>query len=596
MTKHLLRKTILTASIAILLGGCGSGTDEGYDPGFNSSAPLVIAMPAISATATEESGIIEINLKEGVTVDGQALTGTVNISDMIFTVDQNYLTPQTPANGEIQNQTISPFIVKDGLLVIDTDGFADRLSTCDDTDLRGGPRDANDNPTPDGFLDNPPQVTYSIDFAIDNGFPLTPGTLPLRRVLTLTVDAIFDDVVDITAAPVRVSLDDEAVLFATVLPEKACNKALTFEMADESIATIDDSGLITPVSTGTTSVTVTSVSNPDLAITVDVEVFSEFTLTLPTKTILANGLPADVTLIPSCTSAGIRVSPIAAAGEMLNGDYEYVWASDNDVDFPVVDQYNYGEEGIGRFSVGDNDRVGFEFMASVVLDSGDTGTTPIESVASQDIALRIAQNEMCAQPDKASNGATWGTDFNMDGEALPPPANWVLGPPGSASGGSVDVVPEALSGNSIQITAGNGDVTSIMQPFFNKLRHWFSVKYGQGAVSIGLTQKPTIWVKLDKVPTSDVVLSHRAFAWVYQDGPSGPGFDLRYPTSQLMSATLIPTTEWQYVEFKSANGRDTWTVPNSWNISTQVFIVFEVEGLPEGDKINLDEYAVMQVQ
>lgn len=589
MAKHLLENTLLTLCIASILGGCGGGTDEGYDPGFETDAQLVFSEPAISASIVEETGVIAIDLTQGGTVNGAPYTGSVNISDMTFTVDKNYVTPQAPANGDIPNQTISPFTVEDGNLLVNTDAFADNLSTCDTRDIRGD-RDENGNAIPDGIPDFPSQVTYEIDFAIDNGFPLEPGTLPPRRTLTLTIDAIFDDVQDVTAAPVRVSIDSEAVLFASVLPEKACNKALTFEMADESIATIDIDGTITPVAIGTTSVTVTSVSNPELSATVDVEVFSEFTLDIANKDFDANGLPTGKKVVPSCVSVGLEVVPAPAAGDALSGNYVYEWTSSNSVDFPLEEAINYGELGTGRFNLGDLSKVGFTFDATVSLASGATASTPIEEVASQSIMVEVAENRLC-NPGTSAHNAGFNTDFAMDGAGAP----WRLGPPGAASGGAVATVNEALSGSAIEITAGVDEFTSVVQQVFNKQRNWHSSTYGLGAVSIGLQHKPSIWVKLDKVPSNEITLKHTALAWTYVGMPASRNFNTTRPGAVIMESTLKATTEWQYVEFTVEGGTaDYWEVPAIWDQSTDVFIFFEVYGLNEGDKIILDEYGVVK--
>lgn len=586
MKKHLLKSTITTAIVASFLTGCG-GTSEGFDPGFKADDPVVIDMPAIAASLTEETGVQQLDLLAGATSGGQPLTGNINISDLNVSVDQNYQTPDVPSGG-IANQRISPFTTKDGKLVIDTDMFSDFLSTCDDTDRRGGPR-VNGNPTPDGFLDFPPMVTYTIGFAVDNGFTLPIGeTLP-RRTLTLDVNAVFDGVEDVTAQPARILLGQEFQLFATVLPAKACAPEVAFEIADTSVATIDGDGNVTTVTVGQTTVTVSSVDDPTKTITVDLEVFSEFIVGITNKDVDENGLETDTKEVPACVSAGFNVSPTPAAGEALSGDYAYNWESSNGTDFPLAENISYGEDGTGRFSTGDEANVGAQFDATVSLASGATGTTVLADVEAKNVTATIVKNEVC-EPGISVHPAGFNTDFKLDFAGAP----WRV-VNGGGQGGVVAQSDIALSGNSVEITASTQDYTAILQQVFNKQRNWPSAEYGLGATSIGSTYKYAVWVKLPVVPATEVRLDHTLLPWKYEDGPSGPGFSFRRPGAGILSATLKPTTEWQLLEFTDANGNSEWSVPPIWNVVTDVFLEWDVYGLPAGETIILDEYSVIKV-
>ena len=80
-------------------------------------------------------------------------------------------------------------------------------------------------------------------------------------------------------APEEVSVGDAITLLKgesetidyTVLPDVAAQD-VTFESADESIATVDEEGKVTGVGYGTTTITVATVANPEVFATVDVEV------------------------------------------------------------------------------------------------------------------------------------------------------------------------------------------------------------------------------------------------------------------------------------------------------------------------------------
>lgn len=70
----------------------------------------------------------------------------------------------------------------------------------------------------------------------------------------------------------RVKLGETMQLTASVRPSNAANGEVTWQSSDPGVATVDDSGLVTAVSTGTAVITVTSVENPDISVTCTVNV------------------------------------------------------------------------------------------------------------------------------------------------------------------------------------------------------------------------------------------------------------------------------------------------------------------------------------
>jgi|GEM_PF-3055705 len=52
---------------------------------------------------------------------------------------------------------------------------------------------------------------------------------------------------------------DEETLVATVLPENATNKAVTWSSSDTDVATVDENGVVTAIAVGTATITVTTV-------------------------------------------------------------------------------------------------------------------------------------------------------------------------------------------------------------------------------------------------------------------------------------------------------------------------------------------------
>ena len=89
---------------------------------------------------------------------------------------------------------------------------------------------------------------------------------------TLTVNVTNIDVEEITAQDITISAGQTATINYQVLPEQATNKAVTFTSANTSIATVDANGVVTGVGGGETTITIASVSNPDVTADVSVTV------------------------------------------------------------------------------------------------------------------------------------------------------------------------------------------------------------------------------------------------------------------------------------------------------------------------------------
>nr|WP_305852393.1 PKD domain-containing protein [Zobellia sp. B3R18] len=93
---------------------------------------------------------------------------------------------------------------------------------------------------------------------------------------TVTVEVIPPDRVPVTG--ISVSQADPGAtgaqrqLAATVLPENATDPSVTWSSSDDTIATVDENGLLTGLSAGTVTVTATSVSDPEVSGSVLVEI------------------------------------------------------------------------------------------------------------------------------------------------------------------------------------------------------------------------------------------------------------------------------------------------------------------------------------
>ncbi|MDO6811335.1 Ig-like domain-containing protein, partial [Zobellia galactanivorans] len=93
---------------------------------------------------------------------------------------------------------------------------------------------------------------------------------------TVTVEVIPPDRVPVTG--ITVSQEDsgaigaERQLIATVLPENATDPSVVWSSSDDAIATIDANGLLTGLSAGTATITATSVSDPEISGSVQIEI------------------------------------------------------------------------------------------------------------------------------------------------------------------------------------------------------------------------------------------------------------------------------------------------------------------------------------
>lgn len=107
-------------------------------------------------------------------------------------------------------------------------------------------------------------------------------------ILVITEDGLHSDICTVTVTPVpvkvtSVALDEAEVLVApvetlqlnpTVLPAEATDKSLEWTSSDETVATVDQNGLVTPLAeaNGTTTITATAKDGSEQKATCDVTV------------------------------------------------------------------------------------------------------------------------------------------------------------------------------------------------------------------------------------------------------------------------------------------------------------------------------------
>lgn len=592
MKHNLLIKTAISSVIFSVLTGCG-GTDEGYDPQFKSDLALVIDTAVITSALDEESAVHEIDLLQGVTIDGKPASesgATINVSELEFVANNNFITPQTSAN-TIASHRISPFTQSSDStkLVVDTDAFSQALRQCDQTDIRGQ-LDSDGNPIADGYLDFPSQVIYNITYSIDNGANRIPGEALPSRTLQLTINAIDDPVSEITISPIEVPVGGQASVFASAIPSYACNPALVYSIADEDIATIDENGLISAKNTGETTITATSVDNPEVTANATLTVTGAFSIAITNDDKNELGASSGNKDVPICVASGIEVQPALLNAE-LSGEYTFDWTLNDEVSFTqsLTSKSGFGEV----LAVKAPTTIDSSNTVTVELIDGDTASTPLSLISQKSITINTVNNQMC-EPGVSEHPAGFNTDFNLDAEGAPYKGNATY---------SVSATSVSGNGRSLEITAGtatqgeaNTPYSFATQQVWNKQRNWYSANYGRGAESVGKTYRFSAWVKLNQLPEQPITLRHVVVPWVYEGIPDdAQGFTGRYSQAGLFSAELDATTQWQYIEFTedTTNTRE-WTIPTTWSSITDVFTLWEVHGMPAGDSILIDDYAVVR--
>ncbi|TLU64328.1 hypothetical protein FE810_12055 [Thalassotalea litorea] len=585
MKTHLLKKLTTVSALSLAIAACG--VEEGKDYEFNSKFPVTFSEEPFVVETDEMEGTLEIDLLQGAMVDGQPLTATsdglVLTREFLFEATHpSFITPQIPGLG--QNQYISPFSVsEDGTkLLVNTDQFDEALRLCDDTDVRGA-TDADGNPTGDGYLDFPKTVTYNISYIVDNGYEYPAQESGEKRNLTFTINAISDPVTGVQAFDIELAAGETKQALTATLPAYACNSNLTYSTQDITVASVDDMGLITGEGRGETTITAYSEENPNLSATANVTVTAGFYLSVANQDFNELGAPLGTKNVPTCSAIGIEVEPTIVNDELM-GDYTYDWTVDagNAVYLSEEDTGGFGKTGSFTNNLGTGD------MATITVGykTGYTGATEGEDVKSQTVEVTAQRNYAC-DPEPNADGTTfYVSDLGLNGGGWGPSAVHVAG---------------GFDGMALQITS-NGDangVLNVVQQQWNQVFNYHAATYGRGEASVGRTFKFSVWAKLNQLPADgeDVKLEHTLLPWLCNGCDGLAGFDPRRAIAGTVTATLKPTTDWQLVEFTNPlSGNGEWTVPDHWNVSTAVFMFWDVYGLGNAESILLDNYGIVEVK
>jgi uncharacterized protein YjdB len=253
------------------------------------TSPDPSSMTAISSEFVATGSYVQYSANIPDTYAGQIVYLAIrhfNVSDM-FVLDVDYVV--------ITNAELAP----DGILVesIEADDVEVVVGgTANITGLEVLPADATN-----------PAVTYTsndetiatVENGVVTGIAVGQTTITIAATdgsgVTATINVTVNgiDVTEITADDVEVVTGETATISYTVAPNNATDQSVTFTSADETIATVA-AGVVTGVAVGETTITIASVSNPEVTTEITVTVTSnpnavQFTVNAP-----ANAHPGDV--------------------------------------------------------------------------------------------------------------------------------------------------------------------------------------------------------------------------------------------------------------------------------------------------------------
>ncbi len=264
------------------------------------TTPDPASMTAISSEFVATGSYVQYSANIPDTYAGQIVYLAIrhfNVTDM-FVLNVDYMI--------ITNAELAP----DGTLVesITADDVTVTIGqTAPITGLEVLPTDAT-NPAVT-YTSNDETVATVTDAGVVTGVAVGTTTITISATdgsnVSTTIDVTVNgiDVTGITAENVTVVTGETATISYTVAPANATDQSVTFTVADATIATVDENGVVTGMGVGETTITIASVSNPEVTATITVTVTSnpdavQFTVTAP-----ANALPGDVITVEAYMAA-----------------------------------------------------------------------------------------------------------------------------------------------------------------------------------------------------------------------------------------------------------------------------------------------------
>jgi uncharacterized protein YjdB len=162
--------------------------------------------------------------------------------------------------------------------------------------------------------------------AIETGATIITATSADGRVIAECFITVIQPVTSITLNKTTLTLQVTAseTLTATIFPENASIKTVTWESDDTTIATVDDNGTVTGVKVGTATITVTT-DDGELTATCEVEVVAAFVTptgiaVTPTTLTIDKGTKEQLTVTLTPTGANPEVTWTSSAPAIVEVD------------------------------------------------------------------------------------------------------------------------------------------------------------------------------------------------------------------------------------------------------------------------------------
>ena len=197
-----------------------------------------------------------------------------------------------------------------------------------------------------------------------------------------------------------------ATLKATVLPETAANKALTWESADPAIATVDANGKVTAVGNGTTTIVVTSEDN-NYAVAYCKVTVNMAPTTVAVSSVSLNKTSATLTAKGATTTLTATVAPSNATNKAVT------WNTDNSavatVNNGVVTAVGNGNANITVKTADGGKTATCKITVSIPVPVSSVSVTPSSVTLTK--AGETTQLSASVSPSNADNkSVTWSTD------------------------------------------------------------------------------------------------------------------------------------------------------------------------------------------
>jgi uncharacterized protein YjdB len=192
--------------------------------------------------------------------------------------------------------------------------------------------------------------------------------------------------VTITSKPTSMKPGDNYTLGTSVLPANASDKTLTYESGNTNVATVSQSGVITAVADGSTTITVKSKSNPEksdsftLTVKTSTETIKPTSISLPAQIVMYEG--DLLALNPSFTPANVTDKSFTVSGKDYTYSYRPTLSLTSKSDTCEFDDYiSISTNGFLKAKKETvqpkGDKKEFSFTVTVTTSNGKTATTQV---------------------------------------------------------------------------------------------------------------------------------------------------------------------------------------------------------------------------